>query len=410
MITLSPAGEDARLPFWCFKCGTRPGVDVLLNIFMFAPIGIGLGLLRLRARWVILAIVCATLAIELLQYAVVPGRFASARDIIANTLGGIGAWRMALAARSLVAPPPTRAAMLSIAAASMWIMTQLFTAWALTIVVPPAPWWAQIRLRDLGFPAVFDGTVVRSSIGTIPIRYSDQLEETEPVRRQVIDGAPMTVLVTGAEPTTGAAPILLLAANDRLSEIVALGQMGNDAFFRVRTRAAVAGLRNPALRLDNAFPVGSSADTIAVTGQFTGGRYSITSEHAGQPRSRTLAASPGWTWALLVPIAHYSFGAEVRLLTGAWLFMALALAGLWAGQGAARFIGRSRTAAYALTIAPVIVAIGIGLAVIPIAFDLPVSHWSEWIASTAGLAAGFALGRSLQSRRAGERPVASPRA
>ena len=303
VITLTPASETARLPFWCFECGTRPGIDVLLNILMFVPLGIGAGLLRVRPGRAVVAIVCATAAIELLQYAVVPGRFASARDIVANTVGGLVAWRLARSWRSVIAPP-SHAYALGLAAAATWIATQLFTAWALGVVSPPAPWWAQIRLRDLGFPAVFDGIVVRSSIGAIPIRYSDQLNDPEPVRRQFSDGAPITVVVTRAERTQGAAPILLLATDDRLSEIAAIGQSGTDAFFRVRTRAAVVGLRNPALRLADGFPAGSSTDTIMVTGQRVDGRYQLTTEHRGHRRSRVLGASPSWAWALLMPIPH----------------------------------------------------------------------------------------------------------
>ncbi len=392
VITLTPAGEGARLPFWCFRCGTRPGVDVLLNILMFVPLGIGLGLLRVRASRAVAAIICATIAIEVLQYAVVAGRFASARDIIANTVGGLIAWRLARAWRSVIAPP-SHASAFGFAAALIWVATQLFTGWALGVVTPPAPWWAQIRLVDLGFPTVFGGTVIRSSIGTIPIRYSDELDDPEPVRRQLIEGAPLAVTVTGAQPTTGAAPILLLAADDRLSEIVAIGQAGTDAFFRIRTRAAVVGLRNPALRLSSAFPASSLADTITVRGRFIGGRYHITTEHAGNTRTRVLEASPSWIWVLLVPIPHYAFGSEVRILTGAWLFIALGIAGVWTGQGAGRIVRSPLTAAGA--VAPVVVAIVVGLAVIPLAFALPIAHWSEWISAASGLAAGIAVGRRM---------------
>ena len=405
LITLTPAAESAPLPFWCLKCGARAGVDVLLNILMFAPIGAALGLLRVRARWAFVLIVCATVTIEALQYAVIVGRFASARDIIANTAGGMIAWRIVLARRSVMFPPPARALAFSVVAALVWLMSQLFTAWAMNVMAPPGPWWAQIKLHDLGFPEYFRGTVVRSSLGTVAIRYSDQLEEAEVVRAQLIAGAPMSAVVTGARPTAGAAPILLLAADDRLSEVAALAQTGTGAFFRVRTRAAVIGLRNPSLRLDDVFVPGSTGDTIAVTGRYADGQYRIAIERDGSRRERSLDASPSWLWALLLPIPHYSFGPEVHVLTGLWVFAALFLPGFWATQGAARYADRRPAEARALAIAPLLVAIIIGLGVIPVACHLPVSHWSEWIAACAGIAGGGLVGRHVRWRQAREAPM-----
>ena len=398
VITLSPAGPGQPLPFWCIRCGARPAVDVLLNILMFTPIGAGLALLRVRARWAVLLIVITTLGIEALQYAVIEGRFPSARDIVANTLGGIVAWRIFLDWRAIVFPRPVTAIVLGQVAVLSWLVTQLFTAWSLHLDVPEGPWWAQIKLRDLGFPAYFSGAVLRSSLGTVPILYSDQLAETDEVRRQLINGAPLATMVTVAEPTAGPAPILMLAARDRLSEIAALGQTGANAFFRVRTRAAAVGLRNPSIRLDDAFIAGAAKDTVALTGQYADGRYRITADHPGRHRERTLAASPSWMWALLVPIPHYSFGTEVRWLTALWVFAPLCLAGFWSGQGSDRVTGRTLSDARLLMITLLALTIGVGLGVVPIAFDLPVSHWSEWTAAIAGAACGWAIARHARPR------------
>jgi hypothetical protein len=397
VITMTPAAESIRLPFWCFRCGSRPGIDVLLNILMFVPIGVGLGLLRVRARWVVVCVLSATLAVEALQFALIPGRFASARDIFANTIGGLTGWQVALAWRSLVAPSPSRAFTLSVAAASVWVAIQLFTAWAMAIVAPPPPWWAQIRLRDLGFPAVFGGNVVRLSLGTIPIRYSDQLEESAAVRSQLLDGAAMNAVVTGVEPSAGPAPIFLLATDDTLSEIAALVQTGEDVFFRVRTRAAMVGLRNPSLRLGGAFPRGSARDTVTLSARYADGRYRLESTRPGEHVERTLAASPSWAWALLMPIPHYSFGREVRWLTAGWLFTALGLVGFWSAQAADRSVADPRGARRRAML-PAAVAIIAGLALTPVAFGLPVSHWSEWAAELAGSACGWHLGSHLLRR------------
>ena len=393
IITLSPSTESARLPFWCLRCGSRPAIDVLLNVLMFVPIGAGLALLGTRARWALAIIVLATLSVEALQLTVVPGRFASARDIIANTLGGIIGWHLAMRRPSLLRPSAGRARALALGAALIWVASQAFTAWAMTVIVPSPPWWAQIRLRDLGFPEVFRGDVVRLSLGTVPILYSDQLEESADVRRQLLAGAPMRVVVTGVESRAGPAPILLLAANDELSEVSGIVQTGTDAFFRIRTRAATLGLRNPAIRLADVFPPGASRDTIAVTARRAGGRYAIESDRAGVHLERTLAVSPSWAWALLMPIPHYSFGSEVRVLTAAWLFVVLGITGFWAAQhrpplGLARRDDR-------WIAGTLIVVIATGLAVAPVAFGVPVAHWSEWLAAMAGAAVGVRAGQRV---------------
>jgi hypothetical protein len=409
IITLSPAAQSARLPFWCFRCGSRPAIDVLLNILMFVPVGAALALLRVRARWALATIVLLTAGIEVLQFAFIAGRFASARDIVANTIGGVSGWYLALAWRSIMWPSPRRGASFAVALTIAWIATQAFTAWAMTVVLPPGPWWAQIRLRDLGFPAVFRGDVVRLSLGITPIVYSDQLEHTEPVREQLMAGAPMRVEVTGVGPTNGPAPILLLATDDVLSEIAGIVQTHDDAFFRIRTRAAVFGLRNPGVRLTDAFPASSIRDTISITAERANGRYHIVAERAGQRRERTLAVSPSWAWALLVPIPHYSFGREVRWLTAVWLFGILGAIGYWSAH--ARAVGRDAGAAEqpalavsrvpalsAPSIALIGIAVVIGLAPSPLAFGVPVAHWSEWVATIAGAATGALVGARVRER------------
>jgi hypothetical protein len=253
---------------------------------------------------------------------------------------------------------------------------------------------------------VFSGNVVRSSIGTVSIEHSDQLEESDVVRRQLLEGAALTTVVTATQPSHGPAPILVLATDDELAEVAALVQTGSDVFFRIRTRAAVVGLRNPSLRLSRVFPPNSERDTITLAASYADGRYRIESEREGIHQERSLAASPSWVWALLIPSPHYSFGAEVRFLTAAWLFAALGLVGFWSGQWPTS-AGRDTSRARAASALPVIVASVMGLAVVPVGFGLPVSHWSEWVAAGAGGACGWLLGHHLLGRTA-EPSSASP--
>lgn len=395
VITLTPVTGTARLPFWCFRCGSRPGIDVLLNILLFVPLGVALGILRVRFALAAAAIVTATMSVEALQFALPIGRFPSVRDILTNTTGGlVGVW-LALAWRPLLRPPPRRALALGITAAGAWISIQAFTAWAMLLVAPAPPWWAQIRLHDLGFSERFDGEVVSASSGALPIMVSDRLEESEAVRRQLLDGAPLRVAVTGAGPIDGHAPILMLATDDALSEIAALVQVGDDVFFRIRTRASTLGLRSPGVRLERVFGEQWVSDTMRVAASFRDGRYRLASERNGVGKERVLAASPSWTWALLMPIPHYSFGQDVRFVTAGWLFAVFWVMGFWIGRhSASRHAVPRATAPIIILILTTCIA---GLAIVPLIAGLPVSHWSEWVASVAGGSAGWFFVRHLSS-------------
>ena len=156
-------------------------------------------------------------------------------------------WWVARNWRSLASPSMANAPALALTAAAIWVGIQGFTAWSMVIVAPPPPWWAQIKMEADEFPAVFNGSVLRSSIGTVPIEYSDRLENSDIVRTQVLEGAAVKTVVTGALPSAGPAPILSLATHDALAEIVALVQTEGDVFLSHRTmgrgrRASQSGI------------------------------------------------------------------------------------------------------------------------------------------------------------------------
>jgi hypothetical protein len=75
-------------------------IEFTANLLMFIPLGLLLTLaLRPRAaRWVPpVACFAASALIELVQFTVLPQRFTTVSDLIANTLGGALGWLIALA-------------------------------------------------------------------------------------------------------------------------------------------------------------------------------------------------------------------------------------------------------------------------------------------------------------------------
>src|SRR3712207_2032131 len=82
VATLTPTPGTPPTPPTCIVCGRVGGVDVLLNVLLFVPLGLGLRLAGL-SRWRALALAgLTTLGIESLQFAVVTGRDASLSDLL----------------------------------------------------------------------------------------------------------------------------------------------------------------------------------------------------------------------------------------------------------------------------------------------------------------------------------------
>ncbi len=65
-------------------------VEFAANVGMFMPLGILIGLVLGRRWWWLALVICAaaSTSIELLQYLLLPHRFATYRDVVANTFGG----------------------------------------------------------------------------------------------------------------------------------------------------------------------------------------------------------------------------------------------------------------------------------------------------------------------------------
>jgi uncharacterized membrane protein YdcZ (DUF606 family) len=91
VTTLIPLPQQAAAsqstPLWCLVCGENGGVDVLNNLLLFVPLGVGLTLLELRVRSVVLAGILISFAVESLQYLGIPGRDPSLSDLVTNTTG-----------------------------------------------------------------------------------------------------------------------------------------------------------------------------------------------------------------------------------------------------------------------------------------------------------------------------------
>ncbi|TFG61922.1 MAG: VanZ family protein, partial [Gemmatimonadales bacterium] len=93
LLTLTPISNPAEaLSTFCILCGSYGTADFLLNVLMFAPPGYLIcRVINYRSR-ALLVVVTATVAIELAQV-LIPGRFPTLGDVVANIIGGsLGIW------------------------------------------------------------------------------------------------------------------------------------------------------------------------------------------------------------------------------------------------------------------------------------------------------------------------------
>ena len=98
LVTLFPsAPEQLFRPEDCPQCDQRALADSLLNLGLYVPLGMALGLYRLKFLLVCFVALGLSGGIELAQ-ALVPGRHPTAVDVYANVLGAaLGVWLVRIA-------------------------------------------------------------------------------------------------------------------------------------------------------------------------------------------------------------------------------------------------------------------------------------------------------------------------
>ena len=378
--TLPPLPQQtaasAATPLWCVVCGEYGGVDVLQNILLFIPLGVGLRIAGFRTWMVCACGLSVSLLVETLQLTVIPGRDASLSDLLTNTLGG---WVGAVAGthlNQLLFPTEGQAASLALAGALAWLAVQAGTA----VLLRP---WAPDAIRGGAWARAiperipFDGTVTAATVSgfAIPDGLNPFPELAEKVRQG--DVRLEVRLLSGSHAAVWSPVFELLGPR---GSALSLEAVGRDLVFHPPMQSSRLRLRRPALRLDAALPP-TSGVPLLVTTQVSGDTLSAIWRIAEGPIFRSLQVlGPSLGWSLITPI-RYAFGPEVRWITGVWIAGWLAVIGYWLAAGKLRPLVAAST---------VTLLLFTGLALIPGVFGYPVSHWIEWLAGAAGAGIGYA--------------------
>ncbi len=380
LITLFPR-DDPSIPLhsWglCLACGDFGGVDFLLNVALFGPLGLALHHGDHSLRRAAAVAFGLTLGIEVFQFLFLPGRFAALGDLVANTSGGVLGWILGRTWPLIATPAPAIARRLAVLTLSGVALIFWVTGWLLQPSLPVSTWFGQWR-PELGQFDQFMGSVDSARLGSRPLP-GHMLVDTWERRLELQEGGgPISIQACGTlgPPPRRTAPIVSVF-DDRQRQIALLGQEGEDLVVAIRLRTADARLRTPTLRVPEGLgaPVGTRYDAA---GWWADGTLSGTAVGTG-----ALPLTVGLGWSFVLP-----FGADLEPGTPVWSILWLALLGLVPG----RFVGRGWRSPLSSVTG---VGILVGMALVVSGFwALPLPSLVE----LSALAVGHLLGWSVARR------------
>lgn len=392
--TLFPAsGGEAVGSHFCLVCGTGGGVDVILNILLFAPLGVGLALYGVPARRAILMMLAMSALIETAQLWI-PGRDSTLGDVVSNTVGGAAGFACSRYARIWLWPSPGKATFLLAGWSAIWLAIQVVSSFAFTASIPESGYYGQIR-PVLGHFTVFRGQVIAAEVGptVIPNAF---IADGRALRHQLLGGATISVAVVPAEPTADVAPIVRVA-DTNLDEVLLIAQNGVDLVFAIRSAADAMRLRPPSFVLRDVFPGSDSArrtraDTISLTAQHASSGATLTAQSGATTTRGLVRVTTSLGWTLLLPWQWYISGSRLeQALTWLWIFSLVVPLGYWAGSAAPPAGKEPGEIRRPLLVASLFVVGYGGLGWTPTFFGLAATPFVQWLALIAGILAGAAL-------------------
>lgn len=391
--TLLPQPPGAVESHLCVICGSFGSVDAILNVVLFAPLGIGLALYGLRGRNAVLAICALSAGIEITQFLLIPGRDSTLGDVITNTAGGAIGFMIARYAAVWLRPLPLTATKLAAGFAAVWLTIQAITSFGFAVWLPSSQYYGQLA-RTLGHFAVFSGVVLGAQIGNARIA-NTRLENSAEVRDELLHGAEVAATVVPAVTPNGIAPIVRVV-DSRGREIALIAQQGRDYLFGIRTGAAGLRLRQPYFALGRVFrgvERGDLAidDTLSLAADYDSQDASLTAQrdHARYGRRIRVTSSLGWVMVMPFQWAIEGTPAEAAI-SMLWIAFLLLPTAYWASITAigSRSPERRRVLGFAAFSFLVLYA---GLVVLPHVFGIRAAPVRDWIATLTAILMGVCL-------------------
>lgn len=231
----------------CVLCGEFGLANILRNILLFVPLGIGLGLAIRSPLWAWLPALALTTFVELVQF-FVPGRNPLLIDVVANA-GGAAAGIAFIRLTLWNGVPSLGHRLLQGALVAVPFLVLGGTATAFQLAPPPGPHFVQMT-PDLYHTRAYPGEVEETRLGDTPLS-AGRHPAPEELTTQLFGGERLAVTVRLAKgsPTRGA---LLSIRNQARQEMFYMGIHGDDLTVRLPYRAAELRLDGPMVRLHDA--------------------------------------------------------------------------------------------------------------------------------------------------------------
>ncbi|HEY3933830.1 MAG TPA: VanZ family protein [Gemmatimonadales bacterium] len=240
------AARVAALPWYCISCGDSGSADIILNILLFAPLGLAARALGVRFGHMLMMVVPFTLGIELTQGLFLVGRDASLGDVLSNTTGAAIAWWSFRALTRMIRP--TRSEGRRGAVAVLAILAAMFVATGIAFApVGPGdgPWVGQV-LHHWPNHDPFPGTIAGVTLNGVDVP-NDPLRVTP----QITDGPDLVINLTrtgDSSPVRAASLVRVVDADHTIR--VAVSQIGSALVLEVALRGARWRFHAPAWRFD----------------------------------------------------------------------------------------------------------------------------------------------------------------
>ncbi len=373
--------EVRKTPNICLVCGEQGGLDVILNVLLFIPLGIGLRMAGLTAWRAFGITFLTTFAVELLQYTVIAGRHASLSDLVTNSIGGGFGILLAGHWHGLILPGPAEARRLTWFGMGVWLALEMLSASLLSIALPKTIYRSELA-PVLQWLDQFHGEVSRATLDG-DLNLEPLPDGGRKLRARLASGHFFLEVAGTGDGGSGYLAPIVGVFDEKQREILILGEWGRDLIFRVRMRVSDLRLRNPALRLSEVLPA-VPGKQLQIRAGLDRGSLFLQLTRDGQEFRRELALSPSWGWSFLLP-EEYAFGSEVHFLTALWIAGLLLPIAYWARRGATTSAQQWRASALLAAL------VGSGIGAVPLATRIPPVHWSEWLAAATGLLAGWSL-------------------
>ena len=403
VATLLPDSGHPVTSHLCLVCGTLGGVDSVLNVLLFLPLGIGLALSGIPWNRAVLTACALSLTVETTQFLFVPGRDATLGDVLTNTVGGALGFVIARNAGIWLRPTPRTAAILALAWSTMWLTIQGISSFAFAPSIPVSRYYGQIAPK-LGDFALFPGRVLEARIDDVAIT-DTQLNEIDSVGPRLLGGATIAATVIPNGSTSDIAPIVRVAGDEQ-EEIVLLAQDEQSLLFGVRTRAAILRLRPPLFAMAGVFTDSvskkdssgvsernySATHPLSLTGTYDGrvARLTVRTDSASGERRVPVSSSLGWT--LTLPF-QWSLEDTRTEFVVSWIWMACLIApiGYWGAHFARHSDLHASAPLFVLCLFCIAAILIAGLVPVQHAYGLPTAPMRDWFASMFGIVAGGAF-------------------